>query len=59
MIVNGHGILVVSQVLCKILCHNIYCLIQEQCELGIKPVFWKSEEGEAIEENGHLKVSRA
>jgi transposase len=28
------------EVLCKILCHNICCLIQSQCELGIEPVFW-------------------
>jgi hypothetical protein len=31
----------VNEVLCKILCHNICCLIQEQCELGIEPIFWK------------------
>jgi transposase len=29
-----------NEVLCKILCHNICCLIHEQCELGIEPVFW-------------------
>jgi transposase len=34
----------VNEVLCKILCHNICCLIQEQCELGIEPEFWKNEE---------------
>ncbi len=34
----------VNEVLCKILCHNICCLIQEQCELGIEPIFWKNEE---------------
>jgi transposase len=34
----------VNEVLCKILCHNICCLIQAQCELGIEPVFWKDEE---------------
>jgi transposase len=33
----------VNEVLCKILCHNLCCLIQEQCELGIEPVFWKDE----------------
>ncbi len=37
----------VNEVLCKILCHNICCLIQEQCELGIEPVFWKEEERQA------------
>jgi transposase len=34
----------VNETLCKILCHNICCLIQEQCELGIEPVFWQNEE---------------
>lgn len=30
----------VNEVLCKLLCHNLCCLIQEQHELGIEPVFW-------------------
>lgn len=30
----------VNEVLCKLLCHNLCCLIQEQCILGIEPVFW-------------------
>lgn len=29
-----------NEVLCKILCHNICCLIQESYELGIVPTFW-------------------
>jgi Transposase DDE domain/SWIM zinc finger len=36
----------VNEVLCKILCHNLTCLIQEQETLGIAPVFWKDEEQE-------------
>jgi hypothetical protein len=36
----------VNEVLCKLLCHNVCCLIQEQCELGIEPVFWPDEEEE-------------
>jgi hypothetical protein len=36
----------VNEVLCKLLCHNICCLIQEQCELGIEPVFWPEEQAE-------------
>jgi transposase len=32
-----------NEVLCKFLCHNICCLIQSQCELGIEPVFWGDE----------------
>ena len=34
----------VNEVLCKIICHNLTCLIQEQETLGIVPVFWKDEE---------------
>ncbi len=31
----------VNEVLCKILCHNVCCLIQSIYELGLKPKFWK------------------
>ena len=30
----------VNEVLCKILCHNLCCLIQEAFELGIAATFW-------------------
>jgi transposase len=30
----------VNEVLCKIICHNICCLIQESHELGIDTTFW-------------------
>jgi transposase len=30
----------VNEVLCKILCHNICCLIQSTIELNLTPVFW-------------------
>jgi transposase len=33
----------VNEVLCKILAHNLCCLIQEQHELGIDPTFWKEK----------------
>jgi transposase len=36
----------VNETLCKILCHNLSCLIQEQEVLGIVPVFWKNESAE-------------
>jgi hypothetical protein len=36
-----------NEVLCKLLCHNLCCLIQEQEELGIAPVFWKNEDAGA------------
>ena len=34
----------VNEVLCKILCHNICCLIMEQETLGVAPVFWADKE---------------
>jgi transposase len=34
----------VNEVLCKFLCQNLTCLIQEQETLGIAPVFWPEEE---------------
>jgi len=30
----------VNEALCKVLCHNICCLIQSMFELGLKPKFW-------------------
>jgi transposase len=39
-----------NEVLCKFLCHNLCCLIQSQCELGIEPVFWQDQRPE--EEGG-------
>jgi hypothetical protein len=33
----------VNEVLCKLICHNLTCLIQEQETLGIVPIFWKEE----------------
>jgi hypothetical protein len=38
-----------NEVLCKLLCHNLTCLIQEQQTLGIAPIFWKDEAPEAID----------
>jgi hypothetical protein len=34
----------VNEVLCKLPCHNLTCLIQEEETLGISPIFWKDEE---------------
>jgi transposase len=33
----------VNEALCKVLCHNICCLIQSIFELGIDPTFWAQE----------------
>jgi transposase len=32
-----------NEVLCKVLCHNICCVIHSHCDLGIEPVFWPGE----------------
>jgi transposase len=41
---SKNDVAMVNEVLCKFLCHNLCCLIQEQCELGIEAVFWKDGE---------------
>ena len=33
----------VNEALCKIICHNICCLIQEAQELGITTEFWTNQ----------------
>jgi len=38
----------VNEVLCKVLCHNICCLIQSIFELGLEPTFWTSDTKEAV-----------
>jgi transposase len=34
----------VNEALCKILCHNLCCLIQSMFEFQVQPDFWKEEE---------------
>jgi transposase len=34
----------VNEVLCKLVCHNLCCLIHAQCELRIENVFWPEEQ---------------
>jgi hypothetical protein len=36
-----------NECLCKIIWHNICCLIQAQFELGIEAMFWQKAETEA------------
>ena len=31
----------INEALCKVLCHNICCLIQSMYELNLRPKFWK------------------
>jgi transposase len=33
----------VNEVLAKLVCHNLCCVILSQIELGIEPVFWKND----------------
>jgi transposase len=35
-----------NEVLCKFLCHNLCCVIQSQCELGIEATFWPDDRGQ-------------
>lgn len=32
-----------NEVLCKILCHNLCCVIQSMYELGVEPTFWSDD----------------
>jgi len=48
----------VNEVLCKLLCHNLTCLIQEQETLGIVPVFWKDEDSQPDEAPAILTMKR-
>ena len=34
----------VNEILCKVLCHNVCCLIQSIYELGVEPSFWTKNE---------------
>jgi transposase len=43
---SKNDVAMVNEVLCKLVCHNLCCLIQEQCELGIETVFWKENANE-------------
>jgi transposase len=49
----------VNEVLCKFVCHNLCCVIQSQCELGIEATFWdaKTEEPRNVLPLTRLSVS--
>lgn len=38
-----------NEVLCKLVCHNVCCLISAIYELGINPVFWEQEQAECAD----------
>lgn len=44
----------VNEVLCTVLCHNLCCLLHEQAERGIEPVFWSQESADDVLRNGAL-----
>jgi hypothetical protein len=46
LVMSRNDVAMVNEVLCKILCHNLTCVIQEQEALGIVPVFWMDENNE-------------
>jgi hypothetical protein len=35
----------INEALCKVLAHNVCCVIQSHYELGIAPLFWGSDAG--------------
>src|SRR3954467_4253560 len=39
----------VNEALCKVLCHNLCCLIQSTHELGIEAKFWEETEEKATD----------
>ena len=45
MAAGAHTVSVLTQlneVLCKVLAHNLCCLVQSMYKLGIEPEFWKA-----------------
>ena len=47
----------VNEALCKVLCHNLCCLIQSACELGIETNFWEKTETDN-DRSGDLKETQ-
>jgi len=48
-----------NEVYCKFICHNICCVIMEQCVLGIEADFWGADHQQEPEgERMILKVRR-
>ena len=48
----------VNEALAKFVCHNLCCVIQSQCELGIEPVFWQNEEQQDADDAAILPLVR-
>lgn len=53
-VASKNEIAMVNEVLCKLICHNLTCLIMEQEPLGIVPGFWKDEEPEEQQEGERM-----
>jgi transposase len=47
----------VNEALCKVLCHNVCCLIQSACELGIEARFWRDEAEPAAKEETDIEAA--
>jgi hypothetical protein len=47
----------VNEVLCKLIAHNLVCLIHEQCELGIEPIFWPEKATESAHEPAAVAIA--
>lgn len=45
---SRNDVAMVNECLCKFICHNITCIIQSQCELGIEAEFWADKQAAAI-----------
>jgi len=58
-VMSKTDVAMVNEVLCKLLCHNICCLIMEQETLGITPIFWKDEPGEGHQSLDVLPITLA
>jgi hypothetical protein len=57
-VMSKNPVAMVNEVLCKILCFNLTCLIQEQEVLGIVPMFWQDQQEERYGERMILPFIR-
>ncbi len=57
-VMSKTDVAMVNEVLCKILCHNLTCLIQEQETLGIAPIFWKDDTANIDDYRALLPMTR-
>src|SRR4051812_7517967 len=46
----------VNEALCKVLCHNLCCVIQSTYELGVEATFWDEAEAEKTADPSGIPV---